>query len=63
VTDREPVVLRQALKDLVSSPDEQQRLAAAAQQAAEGDFNPGRIQAQFIEVLREAIAIHNSDKP
>jgi glycosyltransferase involved in cell wall biosynthesis len=63
VTDRDPAVLRQVLKNLVSSPDEQQRFAAAAYRCAQTDFDPDRIQAQFIDVFREAIAIHNVGKP
>ncbi len=38
----------------------EQRHLAAAGQAAKNDFNPRRIQAQFIEVLREAIATHKA---
>jgi hypothetical protein len=36
--------LRQALEDLEASPSEQQRLADAALEAAQTDFNPDRIQ-------------------
>lgn len=55
VTDPNPAVLRQALEKLAASPDEQQRLATAARQAAQTDFNPDRIQAQFVEALRSVL--------
>jgi glycosyltransferase involved in cell wall biosynthesis len=62
VTDRDPAALRQVIESLATSPDEQQRLAAAAYLCAGTDFDPDRIQAQFMEVLRDAIAIHKADK-
>lgn len=52
VTDPNPVVLRQTLEQLAGSVDEQQRLANAARQAAQTDFNPDQIQAQFMDALR-----------
>jgi glycosyltransferase involved in cell wall biosynthesis len=52
VTDPNPVVLRQALEKLAASIDEQQRLAKAARQAAQTDFDPDRIQKQFMDALR-----------
>ncbi|MDR3564116.1 MAG: glycosyltransferase [Negativicutes bacterium] len=51
VTEPNPVALRQALEKLVASPADQQRLAAAARQAAQTEFNPDRIQAQFMQAL------------
>jgi glycosyltransferase involved in cell wall biosynthesis len=54
VTDRDPAVLREILKSLALSVNEQERLAAAARQAAEGDFNPDRIQAQFERAIEVA---------
>ena len=55
VTDPNPSALRQALEGLAASPLEQERLAKSACEAAAGDFNPERIQAQFMDVLRQAI--------
>jgi len=52
LTDPNPTALRQTLEKLVASPDEQHRLAVAARQAAQTDFNPDRIQAQFMDALR-----------
>lgn len=52
ITDPNPAALRQALERLAAAPEEQQRLAAAARQAAQTDFNPDRIQAQFMEALQ-----------
>lgn len=57
VTDSNPVALRQALGKLAASPDEQERLAAAARQAAETEFNPDRIQAQFMQALRSVLGL------
>jgi glycosyltransferase involved in cell wall biosynthesis len=55
VTDANPSTLRQALEELAASP-EQERLAKSACEAATGDFNPERIQAQFLGALRQAIS-------
>jgi len=55
VTDANPSALRQALEGLAASSLEQERLAKSACEAAAGDFNPERIQAQFTDVLRQAI--------
>jgi len=55
VTDANPSALRQALEGLAASPLEQERLAKSACEAAAGDFNPERIQAQFMDILRQAI--------
>lgn len=55
VTDSNPAALREALEKLAASPEEQQRLAVAARQAAQTDFNPDRIQAQFMAALRRVI--------
>jgi glycosyltransferase involved in cell wall biosynthesis len=57
VTDPNPDVLRHALEKLAVSTGEQQRLAAAARQAAETDFNPDRIQKQFMDALRSVIRL------
>jgi glycosyltransferase involved in cell wall biosynthesis len=57
VTDQNPDALRHALEKLAVSTDEQQRLAAAALQAAQTDFNPDRIQAQFMDALRSVIRL------
>jgi glycosyltransferase involved in cell wall biosynthesis len=62
VTDPDPDALRLALEELAASFDEQQRLAAAVRQAAQTDFEPVRIRAQFIEVLREAVRTHKPRK-
>jgi len=60
VTDPNPAVLRQALEKLSASTDEQQRLAAAARQAAQTDFNPGKIQEQFMQALRSVLPQHGN---
>jgi glycosyltransferase involved in cell wall biosynthesis len=52
VTDPNPAALRQALEKLAASTDEQQRLAASARQAALTDFNPDKIQTQFMDALQ-----------
>ena len=63
VTDPNPTVLRCALERLAASPAEQQRLAVSARDAARGDFNPERIQAQFIAALRRAVCSQNFQTP
>jgi hypothetical protein len=55
VTDKNPATLRKALEDLAESSDEQQRLATAAKEAAQTDFNPDLIQLQFMKLLHEAV--------
>ena len=55
VTDANPSALRQALEELAASPAEQERLAKSSREAVAGDFNPERIQAQFVDALRRAI--------
>ena len=55
VTDLNPSVLRRALEELAASPSEQERLAKSAREAAAGEFNPERIQEQFMDALRRAI--------
>ena len=52
VTDPNPAALREALEKLTTSPAEQERFAAAARQAAQTDFNPVKIQTQFMDALR-----------
>jgi glycosyltransferase involved in cell wall biosynthesis len=53
---RIPTILRNALENLAAVPGELERLAAAARQAAQTDFNPDIIQAQPIQATRRAIA-------
>jgi glycosyltransferase involved in cell wall biosynthesis len=55
VTDPNPSVFRQALEELADAPGEQERLAKSARDAAAGEFNPERIQGQFMDALRRAI--------
>jgi glycosyltransferase involved in cell wall biosynthesis len=57
VTDENPLKLRQALEALADSRDEQQRLAQAAQAAARTDFNPDRIQQQFMASLQRVAGV------
>jgi glycosyltransferase involved in cell wall biosynthesis len=59
VTDPNPSILRGALEKLAASLPEQGRLAAKAREAAENDFNPERIQAQFLDALRRAILVRS----
>jgi hypothetical protein len=59
VTDPNPTALRRALERLAASPAEQERFALSARGAAQGDFNPERIQAQFLCALREAVCSRN----
>ncbi len=56
VTDPNPVALCKALENLARSQEEQKRLAAAAHHAAQTEFNPNSIQAQFMEVLQQVTA-------
>jgi glycosyltransferase involved in cell wall biosynthesis len=55
VTNPNPSTLRRRIEELAGSQSEQEGLAARARDAAEGDFNPERIQAQFIAALQQAI--------
>jgi glycosyltransferase involved in cell wall biosynthesis len=59
VTDPDPTALRRALERLAASPAEQERFALSARVAAQGDFNPERIQAQFLSALRKAVCSRN----
>lgn len=54
VTDPDPVVLRRALEALAHSPGERERLSASAQHVARTEFDPDKIQNQFLEALRQA---------
>lgn len=54
VTDPNPSALRSALEGLAASPLEQERLARSARENAAGEFNPARIQEQFMNALRHA---------
>jgi len=54
VTDPNPCVLRRVLEELAASRSEQERLAKSAREAAAGEFNPARIQQQFMDVLRRS---------
>jgi glycosyltransferase involved in cell wall biosynthesis len=60
VTDANPSALRQVLEKLAASPLEQERLGKSAGEAAARDFNPERIQAQFMGALRRAICSRNA---
>src|SRR6266496_689275 len=55
VTDPNPLMLREAMEQLAASPVKQERLAESAREAAAGEFNRERIQAQFIDALERAI--------
>jgi hypothetical protein len=60
VTDPSPTALRRVLERLASSSAEQERFALSSRVAAQGDFNPERIQAQFLSALRKAVCSRNS---
>jgi glycosyltransferase involved in cell wall biosynthesis len=62
VTDPDPSAIRSALEELAASPAEQQRLAQSSREAGATDFNPDRIQAQFIEALTQAIQMNRIAK-
>jgi glycosyltransferase involved in cell wall biosynthesis len=62
VTDPDPSAIRSALEELAASPAEQQRLAQSSREAGATDFNPERIQAQFIEALTQAIQMNRIAK-
>jgi glycosyltransferase involved in cell wall biosynthesis len=55
VSDPNPSAVRQASEQFAASPAEQERLAKSAREAAAGEFNRERIQAQFIDALERAI--------
>ena len=55
VSDPNPSALREALEQLAALPVKQARLAESAREAAAGEFNHERIQAQFIDALERAI--------
>lgn len=55
VTDPDPKVLRKALEELASSPEELHRLSSTARDATCTDFSNERIQAQFLEALRNVV--------
>jgi glycosyltransferase involved in cell wall biosynthesis len=63
VTDPNPSVFRRALEELAASPAEQERLAKSARNAAAGEFNPERIQEQFMDALRRAIYSQDGADP
>jgi glycosyltransferase involved in cell wall biosynthesis len=62
VTDANPFALRQALEELAACSREQERLAKSAREAAETDFHPQRIQAQFVDALRRAIQMRSGPR-
>jgi hypothetical protein len=51
------------LEELAASPTEQEHLAKSACEAAKGEFNPERIQAQFVGALRQAIQMNSGQNP
>jgi glycosyltransferase involved in cell wall biosynthesis len=55
VTDSNPSVFCRALEELAASSAEQERLAKSARDAAASEFNPERIQGQFMDALSRAI--------
>ena len=60
VTDPNPSALRRTLEELAASPLEQDRLSKSAREAALEDFNPERIQARFMGILRQVICRQNA---
>ena len=60
VTDSNPSAMRQTLEELAASPLEQERLSKSARKAAVEDFNPERIQAQFMSILGRVICRRNA---
>jgi glycosyltransferase involved in cell wall biosynthesis len=57
VTNPDPKVLRQELEKLAASPEELHRLSSAARDAASSDFSPEKIQAQFLNALRDTLTL------
>ncbi len=55
VTDSNAKALLQELGRLAIAPEEQRRLAVGARQAAQTDFDPDKIQAQYVGALRGAL--------
>lgn len=55
ITDPNPEALRTAVENLSGSSEEQQRLAIAARQAGQTEFNPNTIQVQFMEILKQTV--------
>jgi glycosyltransferase involved in cell wall biosynthesis len=55
VTDPNSSTLRRVLEELAASPSERERLAKSARAAAADEFNPDRIQEQFMDALRRAM--------
>ena len=55
VTDPNPSELRRNLEELAASPREREHLAKLAREAASEEFNPNRIQEQFMSALKRAI--------
>lgn len=55
VTENAPEAVIAAVRHLARQPDEWNRLALAAQQAAQTLFEPNRLQAQFVSGLRRAV--------
>jgi hypothetical protein len=47
------------LEELAATPSKQERLAKSAHEAAAAEFNPARIQQQFMDVLRRGV--HSRD--
>jgi glycosyltransferase involved in cell wall biosynthesis len=55
VTDQSPAALRATLEKLAASPAEQQRLSQKSTEAAQTEFNPDTLQAQFLHAIEDAI--------
>lgn len=62
VTDPTPSAIRTALEELAASPAEQELLAKSSREAGATDFNPERIQRQFIDALMRAIETKRMQK-
>jgi glycosyltransferase involved in cell wall biosynthesis len=58
VTDSNPLAIRRALEELAASFGKQEHLAKSSREAAATDFDPERIQMQFIDALRRAIQLN-----
>lgn len=61
VTDPNPSAIRRALEELAGSHAEQERLAISSREAAAMEFNQGRIQAQFVDLLQHAIQVNRGE--
>lgn len=55
VTTKDPASLAVAIQRLADDATEQHRLAREARRAAEGEFDPRRLQTQFLQALQRAI--------